>query len=166
MTGARLKARGGGRGEPGSPGGGGAGDSPGGRGGGRGGSWGAVLRRAPAPLALMALIFYLSGQSDPGPDLGPAARMLAHAGEFGLLTLLWGWALGPRLGLVRAIPAAAAIALAYALSDEFHQTFVPGRDGDPVDVAIDAVGISIAAALLRARRLRSARTRRARARAG
>jgi VanZ family protein len=121
-------------------------------------SWRPVLRRAPAPLALMALIFYLSSQSDPGPDLAPALRMLAHAAEFGLLTLLWAWALGPRLGPRRAIPSAAAIALAYAISDEYHQTFVPGRDGNPVDVAIDAAGIAIAALAL-VLRLRAARTR-------
>ena len=28
----------------------------------------------------------------------------------------------------------------YALSDEFHQTFVPGRDGNIVDVLIDSSG--------------------------
>ena len=28
----------------------------------------------------------------------------------------------------------------YALSDEFHQTFVPGRDGNIVDVLIDGSG--------------------------
>ena len=28
----------------------------------------------------------------------------------------------------------------YAASDEFHQTFVPGRDGNIVDVLIDSSG--------------------------
>ena len=28
----------------------------------------------------------------------------------------------------------------YASSDEFHQTFVPGRDGNIVDVLIDSSG--------------------------
>ena len=28
----------------------------------------------------------------------------------------------------------------YAFSDEFHQTFVPGRDGNIVDVLIDSSG--------------------------
>ncbi|HSI81243.1 MAG TPA: VanZ family protein [Solirubrobacterales bacterium] len=120
-----------------------------------------ALRRAPAPLALMALIFYLSGQSDPGPDLGAAARILAHAGEFALLTVLWAWALAPRLG-VRAIAAAAAIALVYAVADEYHQTFVDGRDGSPFDVAIDAAGIALATAALRARSHRTARRDRGR----
>src|SRR5262249_12608828 len=42
--------------------------------------------------------------------------------------------------LGRQLPAFFA-ALAYAASDEFHQRFVHGRHGTPVDVAIDAVGI-------------------------
>ena len=113
---------------------------------------GAALRRSAAPLALMALIFYLSAQSDPGPDVAPIVRMLGHAGEFGLLTLLWGWALRPALGRRDAALAAAAISFVYAIGDEYHQTHVPGREGDPVDVAIDTVGIAVGYALLRLRR--------------
>lgn len=33
------------------------------------------------------------------------------------------------------------LALVYAISDEFHQTFVRDRHGSPVDVLIDAIGI-------------------------
>ena len=44
------------------------------------------------------------------------------------------------------------IALAYACTDEFHQTFVSGRTGTPVDVGVDAIGMAIAALLIRARR--------------
>jgi VanZ family protein len=32
----------------------------------------------------------------------------------------------------------------YAASDELHQTFVSGRHGSPLDVAIDAFGIGAA----------------------
>jgi VanZ family protein len=32
----------------------------------------------------------------------------------------------------------------YASTDEFHQTFVPGRHGSAVDVAIDSTGALIA----------------------
>ncbi len=102
-----------------------------------------VLVRAPAPLALMALIFYLSAQSDPGADIGALGRITAHAGEYFLLTLLWAWALAPALGR-RAAVAAAGIAVAYAISDEVHQSFVDGRDADPLDVVVDAAGITLA----------------------
>lgn len=36
----------------------------------------------------------------------------------------------------------------YALTDEFHQSFVPGRQSDPLDLAIDIFGIIIATQLL------------------
>lgn len=106
------------------------------------------MRRAPAPLALMGLIFFLSAQSDPGADVGEVGRVLAHAGEYGLLTALWAWALAPALRR-RALLAAVGISFAYALSDEFHQSFVPGRNAGPFDIAVDAAGIAIAAWLVR-----------------
>src|SRR3989344_154490 len=45
------------------------------------------------------------------------------------------------------------LAVFYALSDEFHQTFVPGRSGNLRDVAIDFVGILAATLLLYWKRL-------------
>ena len=36
---------------------------------------------------------------------------------------------------------AAAIAILYAASDEFHQLFVPGRSGQVSDVILDAAGV-------------------------
>jgi VanZ family protein len=113
-----------------------------------------ALRRAPAPLALMGLIFYLSAQSDPGADIGTVGRIVAHAGEYALLTGLWWWALGPVLG-ARALAAAVAISFAYAITDEIHQSFVAGRDADPLDVVTDLAGIALAAlAISRAGRSR------------
>jgi VanZ family protein len=47
----------------------------------------------------------------------------------------------------------ALIAIAYAASDEFHQTFVEGRHGAVTDVLIDSAGVLIAVALLRYHRL-------------
>jgi hypothetical protein len=103
--------------------------------------------RATAPLALMALIFYLSAQEAVGPDLPAWVRVVAHFGEYALLAALWVWALAPLLGR-RAILLAAAIAFIYALSDEYHQSFVEGRDADPFDVLADAAGIAVAVSLL------------------
>ncbi|MGH2954163.1 MAG: VanZ family protein [Solirubrobacterales bacterium] len=115
--------------------------------------------RAIAPLALMGLIFYLSAQSDPGADIGTVGRIAAHFGEYALLAALWTWALAPALDR-RAVLAAAAISLLYAISDEWHQSFVPRRDADPLDIVVDAAGIAAAAALIRARAARSPRTAR------
>jgi VanZ family protein len=106
--------------------------------------------RALAPLALMGLIFFLSAQPDLDSGLGTldfVLRKLAHATEYALLTILWAWALRP--AVTWNVPAAAAIAFLYAVSDEFHQTFVEGRTGSPIDVLVDAAGVVIAIALLR-----------------
>jgi VanZ family protein len=55
-------------------------------------------------------------------------RKLAHVTEYALLTLLW-WRALHGLGLRSALPAAIAISLLYACTDEFHQTFVDGCCG-------------------------------------
>jgi VanZ family protein len=109
-----------------------------------------IVLRATAPVALMALIFVLSAQEDVGPDVDDWVRVVVHFGEYALLAGLWAWALAPALGR-RALAAAAAISLLYALSDEFHQSFVEGRDADPLDVLADACGIAFALALIRVR---------------
>jgi VanZ family protein len=110
-----------------------------------------VAIRTIAPLALMALIFVLSAQESVGPGLPAFPRVIAHFSEYALLTALWAWALSPSLGR-RAIVAAAAISFLYALSDEIHQSFVEGRDADPLDVLVDGLGIAAATWLLQARR--------------
>jgi VanZ family protein len=106
--------------------------------------------RALAPLALMVLIFALSAQPDLDSGLGTLdliLRKIAHAAEYALLTLLWAWALRPATRWN--VPAAALVAIVYAVSDEYHQTFVEGRSGTVTDVLIDAAGVTIAIALLR-----------------
>ena len=45
--------------------------------------------------------------------------------------------------------AALAAGIAYAISDEVHQHFVPGRVGSPVDVLIDSVGVAVGVLLWR-----------------
>ncbi len=112
-----------------------------------------ALDRFAPPLALMAVIFFLSAQPDLSSGLGAwdtVLRKLGHMAAFGLLWWLWWRALG--FGSRAAI--AAAIALAYAVSDEFHQTFVDGRVGSPVDVGIDATGIALAYLAVRLSRRR------------
>jgi len=64
-------------------------------------------------------------------------RKVAHLVEYGVLYLL---ALRPLKTPGRAF----LFAVLYALSDEFHQHFVPGRDGKGTDVLIDACGAALA----------------------
>jgi VanZ family protein len=109
-----------------------------------------VALRSLAPLSLMALIFILSAQPDLDSGLGTldlVLRKLAHGTEFALLTLAWAWALRPATRLN--VPLAALIALLYAASDEYHQSFVAGRNGTPADVLVDAIGVAAALALVR-----------------
>ena len=68
-------------------------------------------------------------------------RKLAHIASYALLTWLWFWAL--RGTVPRPMASAVAISLLYAISDEYHQHFVHGRHGSPIDVLIDsAIGVS------------------------
>jgi VanZ family protein len=103
----------------------------------------------------MALIFFLSHQPDLTTGLGTwdlIGRKIVHAAEYALLCLLWWRALVTTTTPGRALAAAALVSVAYAATDEFHQTFVEGRHGTPVDVVIDSVGIAIASAWTSRRR--------------
>ena len=100
----------------------------------------------------MAVIFLLSNQPDLSSGLGVwdlIGRKILHAAEYGLLCWLWYRALATTASPGRALAAAVAISVAYAATDEFHQTFVEGRHGTPVDVLIDSVGIATAAVWVR-----------------
>jgi VanZ family protein len=96
-------------------------------------------------IAWAAVIFAFSSVPSLSTHLGTwdlVLRKLAHMAEYAVLALLllratgsYAWAFGT--------------AVAYACTDEFHQTFVRGRHGSPVDVAIDAVGALIGLGLWR-----------------
>ena len=43
----------------------------------------------------------------------------------------------------RAIALALGVCCLYALSDEFHQSFVPGRNATLIDVGIDGIGAGV-----------------------
>jgi VanZ family protein len=87
-------------------------------------------------VAWAAIIFAFSSIPSLGTGLGTwdlVLRKLAHAAEYAILAALLYRALrrpGP----------AFVLAVAYAVTDEVHQLFVPGRAGRPLDVAIDAAG--------------------------
>jgi VanZ family protein len=100
------------------------------------------------PVVLWAgLIFTLSSIPDLGTGLGTwdlILRKLAHAGEFAILGFLLLRAVG------RELPAL-VLGIGYAVTDELHQHFVPGRQGSMLDVVVDSVGVTAGVLLLRLR---------------
>ena len=97
-------------------------------------------------VAWGALIFTLSSIPSLHTDLGTwdlILRKCAHVTEYAILAFLLRRAMSTGPAFV--------VALAYAASDEYHQTFVVGREGSPRDVAIDSIGIVVG--LLVARRV-------------
>ena len=93
-------------------------------------------------LVYAALIFSLSHQSNlPGTDL--ISDRISHFGEYALfgLTLVWGVTSGFHLPLTsKSVIFVGVIAALYALSDEFHQSFVPNREASSRDLAADVLG--------------------------
>ena len=100
-------------------------------------------------VAWAALIFTLSSL----PNLSTAEGVLgdvlssgAHAVEYAIFGVL----------LLRALDArvvAFAAGIGYAITDEIHQSFVPGRQASVIDLAVDAIGLLVGIVLLeRARR--------------
>ena len=99
-------------------------------------------------VAWMSLIFYLS--SIPGDELGPDILIInlikksGHFIIFGVLAVLYFSALKGRKSLVETNAAffllSLFLALFYAFSDEYHQSFIPGRHSSGYDVIIDGCG--------------------------
>ncbi|MCA9364359.1 MAG: VanZ family protein [Candidatus Moranbacteria bacterium] len=93
-------------------------------------------------------IFYLSSIPALGVREGPSVwffleRKGAHVFEYFLLTILvlrlaYFYV---RRDIVSLVLFSCFFVLLYAMSDEFHQTFVLGREGAVRDVLIDSVGI-------------------------
>lgn len=100
----------------------------------------------------MAVIFFLSDQPNLHSNLGIVdliGRKLIHFGEYALLCWLLQRAfLGTfTMGTRSAVLAALLVSSAYAASDEFHQSFVPGRSATVRDWAIDTAGALLASYL-------------------
>ncbi len=81
--------------------------------------------------------------------LDAAAPWIAHFTEYAALALAWHWALrNRRLSGRSTLLLAWLLTAAYALSDEFHQRFVPGRHSGWRDIATDMAGAAFALAIL------------------
>jgi VanZ family protein len=91
-------------------------------------------------LIWMALIFLVSDQPRAAIPAFDRFDLVVKKGGHILAYAILAFLLR-RNGL--SLPTAVAIAAIYAVSDEYHQTFVPGRTGRALDVVIDGVGITL-----------------------
>jgi VanZ family protein len=112
------------------------------------------------PLLYMGLVFYLSSQSNPAPELTERVWDKAlHLVEYGGLGMLFYRAfLGEEIGAAAAALCAVVATSLYGASDEWHQLFTPGRNSDIHDWFADTIGAAVgiaayAAAVLAARRV-------------
>jgi VanZ family protein len=109
----------------------------------------------------MGLIFILSSRSRLPQPLGPHLTAVAgHVVVYAVLAILVYWGLacrGRAIGWHLAL--AFAVAVGYGLSDEWHQSFVPGRQPALFDIVMDTLGalLGLAATILWLRRSSSQR---------
>ena len=91
-----------------------------------------------------ALLYTLSSRPTTFVPLESGTDKLAHFGAYAVLGALLAHA---HASLRWTAWAAVVVGLLYALSDEYHQSFVPGRAADPADWVADALGVIAAVAL-------------------
>ncbi len=106
----------------------------------------------------MALNAWLSHQPQlPGPSF-PFIDKVEHAAFFGIFAFLLARAWLPRLADRTPRERAALLltaTLLWAVVDEVHQSFVPGRSADPFDVLADLAGGALVAAAMPGARMKS-----------
>jgi VanZ family protein len=121
---------------------------------------GGLLRWAPA-LVWAAVIFVLSSLAGLPAPPGGFTDKHAHFAAYAVLCTLIVWALtdrAPARTTWTVAVAAVVLASLYGASDEWHQSFVPGREVSALDWAADTAGAVMAAAglwawaIIRARR--------------
>jgi VanZ family protein len=99
----------------------------------------------------MTIVFFFSSLS----RLGRASRFpdwISHPVAYAVGSVLFCRALGDGRGRPLGVGAAVAgtlLATLYGATDEYHQSFVPGRTSDPADVAKDFVGAAAASFIYR-----------------
>jgi VanZ family protein len=100
------------------------------------------------PVIIFAiLIFYAS--SMPGeqiPDLFPFQSTIFHIAVYAIFAMLINRALKahcPKMGIFRIFFWVFFLSFSFAVSDELHQVFVPGRTPSLYDITCDTIGTII-----------------------
>ena len=97
----------------------------------------------PATLMMIAIFIFSSIPSSTMPHFNWADTLVkkgAHMLGYGLLAFAYFYAFKFAPSKLKF---ALLLALLYAMTDEFHQSFVPGRHASWLDVAIDSAGAII-----------------------
>jgi hypothetical protein len=107
------------------------------------------------PLLIMGVFYWLSSlPGTPLPDdpalyavfywVPPSVQNALHVPAYAGLAWAWCWALGAWLRVPATVAiVACAIASAYGVFDEWHQSFVPGRFASLTDVTLDVAGAAL-----------------------
>ncbi|HLI27797.1 MAG TPA: VanZ family protein [Chloroflexota bacterium] len=106
----------------------------------------ALWRVGPAALWATAIYWFSDQPHLPQLDLtllDLLAKKSAHAAGYAVFAVLLQRALDPGRHDAGRRRLAWLLAVAYAVSDEWHQAFVPGRTATPLDVAIDGAGAAV-----------------------
>ena len=97
--------------------------------------------------AILSLFRTMEEQDKKGP-WGWILRKMAHATEYGILCWLAVRVLGLYYRGRKALLYGFIFSVFYAMTDEFHQSFIPGRGPSIWDVGIDSLGALVAVGLL------------------
>ena len=112
-----------------------------------------LLRWLPA-VVWMAVIFYLSHQT--AGDLGTLLPFFqkwfpwmtsfdwGHFFVYFVLAIAFYWALLPKSRTWAGKALVVLLCVLYGVTDEYHQSFVPGRAPDILDLRNDAIGAALA----------------------
>ena len=119
-------------------------------------SWKSTLRWLPPSFVMVGIFFASNTPARSIPDFGPVDLIVKKAGHmlgYALLASTYWYALGFKKNRNWV---ALLLAILYALTDEFHQSFIPGRHPSLVDVfAFDGGGAALALLLLTLWQLRT-----------
>jgi len=99
-------------------------------------------------VVYMAAIFYVASLSEPPLPPGISdkpSHSLAYLGLAITIARAFAGGLPARVGR-RAAVASVLLTIAYGITDEFHQSFVPGRSAELYDLYADAIGAIIGTA--------------------
>ena len=109
---------------------------------------GRYIPRCVPPWLWMGVIFWLSSQ--PTLPSAPEAwqdlllKKGAHMIVYGVLAILWYRCYPGNTGSKSWMYTAWGLTVLYAFTDEYHQSFVPGRHATLRDVGVDAIGAALA----------------------